>query len=234
MFDLRAFAKKAVNRIVATRAGMWAVLMLARFVRWIKEEHPPRPPAPSSRDTPVVYKALAINVTRDDVVDLPLGGIRTAADPLHHYRENDVPSTWDLDDKVNVELRYMLGQRKFRIVLMHDMTPEAVAKAMSRMKVSPDSVAFADVVDAYFIDTDGSPGESVTARAAKYLGPNKDCHGVRVRVSDMFPRDDHSHNAPYVVEVVYQNGERKCLAYTSHEPLTMSALRLARLLGWIR
>ncbi len=113
------------------------------------------------------------------------------------------PETWERDiqdltgwDAIRVEIRYILRHKKYRLVLRPGDTctfppyPEPAAPALrlprgvlsARLQGAPGSG----------IDTD------ITPRVLKYQGPKGDFHaglGLKVRLFDMLPFDDHADNA---------------------------------------
>lgn len=116
------------------------------------------------------------------------------------------PESWEDDardltdwDAFRVEVRYVLGGQKYRMVLRpgdacvfppyggDDGAPAEAGRGMS----PPRGVLAAALV--------GENRETdVTSRVRKYQGPRGDFHaglGLKTRVKDMFPFDDHDDNA---------------------------------------
>ncbi len=188
---------------------MWA----ARVARWVRTADPPEP---TVEDVPRVYKVVLVNETRQSFAHM-LDEHVAATDDLQNIAKEALlrfcthAPSWDPDDRVQAELRYTLGKRKYRAVLRSYMTPAEIENVLLRMRRSRDMgfCCRVGVRNATFLDRGHDDnekekekggrqefvGEDVTARVAKYLGPNRDCHGVRIRVRDMFPRDDHAANA---------------------------------------
>ena len=128
---------------------------------------------------------------------------------------SNAPAGWNATDDVTVELRYRLGQRKYRALLRSDDDVDGV---VARMRVCMERGVHVGVRRAALIDHNHHEGEDVTARVSKYMGPNMDCHGLdTVRVRDLFPRDDHKFNAMNcgLLRVMYANGEHAVFRYDS-------------------
>lgn len=113
------------------------------------------------------------------------------------------PSTWEQDardytswSKFRVELRYVFRNKRYRMVLRPGdacIFPPYESDASEPRCRLPKGVLSARL--------QGPPGSGidhdVTSRVLKYQGPRGDFHsglGLRVRLQDMFPFDDHSDN----------------------------------------
>ena len=102
------------------------------------------------------------------------------------------PETWEDDardatgwDRLRLEVRYRVGTQKFRMVLRPGDV--CVFPPPPRARGFPLTVLAASL--------HGSIDVDVTHRVLKYAGFNRDFHGTRVTVRDMFPFDDHDDNA---------------------------------------
>ena len=119
------------------------------------------------------------------------------------------PESWEDDardltdwDAFRVEVRYVLGGQKYRMVLRPgdacvfppygDDDDDAPAGTGTGRGVSPPRGVLAAALVGENRETD------VTSRVRKYQGPRGDFHaglGLKTRVKDMFPFDDHDDNA---------------------------------------
>ena len=137
-------------------------------------------------------------VEEEDVIeeDTPVQGVHVCDE--HHFHELPArffsPDTWEADamdatgwGRVRLEVRYTMAGCKYRMVLRPGdvcVFPPPPRRATS--------MGFPlAVLTAMLEDHDGTTDVDVTTRVLKYAGPNRDFHGTRVRVRDLFPFDDH-------------------------------------------
>lgn len=206
-----------------TRPGGWVARAVADLMR--DDDAAALPPPPTIGDEPVVHKALLLNHTRKKVKKvehvpadvLNTGGIGHVHGLVDKCRSS-APTDWSTDDDVVVEIRYTLGKRKYRALFRRGTD---VGKVVSRMRVSRDMGVHVGVSRAVLLDPGNwkLEGENVTVRVSKYMGPNRDCHGVPVRVRDLFPNDDHEENRTNcgALRIKYENGHESCRNYQSDE-----------------
>lgn len=112
------------------------------------------------------------------------------------------PGSWEQDtrastgwDSFRVEVRYMFRHKKYRMVLRPG---DACAFPPYPEPSAPACRLPLGVLSARLQGPKGSDIDcDVTSRVLKYQGPKGDFHaglGLRVRLKDMFPFDDHSDN----------------------------------------
>lgn len=146
------------------------------------------------RDDWAVYRVYAFEEPDNLDKNADAGDVRLDEHKFHELPARFFdPETWESDtqdatgwDRVRVEVRYRHGNGKYRMVLRPGDTcvfpppakPRGFHLAVLAASLHGKSVDF-----------------DVTRRVLKYQGANKDFHGTRVTVRDMFPFDDHDDNA---------------------------------------
>ena len=143
------------------------------------------------------------------------------------------PTSWERDiaeltgwDTFRVEIRYTFHHKKYRMVLRSGdpcrFPPYRDPTTHCRL---PKGVLSARLQGAKGSEIDSD----VTARVLKYQGPQGDFHaglGLRVRLHDMFPFDDHSDNVLRFshLRVLDTRARIVDLPYASNPVVTLPAL----------